>query len=99
MVLSLLYPMHTQSVRPVSEALVPKQYCFGAPLVDLLPYGEKYPPTPLLSTPIMQLGSFRTLVHCLMAVGQDPLGPSFFLCTLETTLMAHRDVQEAHFKD
>lgn len=99
MVLSLLCPMHTQSLRPVSETLVPKQYCFGAPLVDLLPDGEKYPPTPLLLTPIMQLGSFRTLVHCLMAVGQDPLGTSFFLCTLETNLTAHRDVQEAYFED
>lgn len=55
----------------LSVTLVPKQYCFGASVMDLIPKGERH--TPLLSTPL-QLGAFGALEHCLLAMEQEPSG-------------------------
>lgn len=66
---------HFQSRRSVSITGVPKQYCLGAPVVDLIANGEKCPPKVLLSTPM--LGPFR-LWRITWGQGRSPLGHRFF---------------------
>lgn len=57
----------------MAVTFVPEQHCFRAPVMDLIPNGERHSHTPLLSTS-SQPGTLRALAHCLMAMEEEPSG-------------------------